>query len=200
MLFFNRHHQQNSFWQARIKPPRIKPEIACTKRKGFYLFVFWDVAHWFQANVEDHPPASPFLALRVFAGPPGPNREDLLFAIGLHEDGAIAYGGHLFGNAVFTDDSDSDSGMSIDVKPEGDLIDVDKDDEDDDNDVKILYESITIDWLQGIRTWIAHFQDLNPPRNTSKIQVFAIAMIKRKVFLNSNRLFQTFHVSHCNKY
>ena len=77
-------------------------------------------------------------------------------ALGLHEDGALAFGGPLFDIGADDDDSDSDSGMSIDVKEEdgdgddtmNDDVDDDGDDamnDDNDDDVQIVYELIHLD-------------------------------------------------------
>ena len=103
---------------------------------------------FFQANLEQHGNGKPFFALRVYAGSPpgphGPDREDLLVALGLHDDGALVFGGPLFDIGGGGENSESDSGMSVE---QGDDDDDDEDDEDDENDdeVQIVYESITID-------------------------------------------------------
>ena len=128
-----------------------------------------NVGAFFQANLEQHGGGQPFLALRVFAGSPpgpqGPDRADLLVALGLHKDGALAFGGPLFDIGHDDDDSDSDSGMSIDNKEEdddgddtmnddvdddgddtmNDDVDDDGDDAMNDDDVQIVYELIHLD-------------------------------------------------------
>ena len=90
-----------------------------------------------------------FYALRIFAGlppgPQGPDRADLLVALALHENGALAFGGPLFDIGGDNEDTDSDSGMS--VQPEEDDDDDDAIDVDDD-EVQIVYECITLDWFE----------------------------------------------------
>ena len=96
----------------------------------------------FQANFEGHGSEAKFLALRVYAGPPGlngPNQQDLLVALGLHDDGGIVFGGPLFGNRGDDDDDDDD-----DADANADDAD-DDDDEEQDDDIQIIYESIVID-------------------------------------------------------
>ena len=96
--------------------------------------------------MEQHGGGQPFLALRIFAGSPpgpqGPDRADLLVALALHENGALAFGGPLFDIGGDNEDTDSDSGMS--VQPEEDDDDDDAIDVDDD-EVQIVYECITLD-------------------------------------------------------
>ena len=110
--------------------------------------------------------AQRFYALRIFAGlppgPQGPDRADLLVALGLHENGALAFGGPLFDIGGDDDETESDSGMSVEQEEDDDdVIDVDDDiDGDDamnddndaalnDDDVQIMYESIHLDWSQN---------------------------------------------------
>ena len=91
--------------------------------------------------MEQHGSGQPFLALRIFAGlppgPQGPDRADLLVALALHENGALAFGGPLFD---IGGDTDSDSGMSVQPEEDDDdAVDVD------DDEVQIVYECITLD-------------------------------------------------------
>ena len=95
--------------------------------------------------MEQHGSGQPFLALRIFAGlppgPQGPDRADLLVALALHENGALAFGGPLFDIGGDNEDTDSDSGMSVQPEEDDDddAIDVD------DDEVQIVYECITLD-------------------------------------------------------
>ena len=125
--------------------------IADNKTKRYFVPSL-KVSPCFQANIEQHGQAQAYLALRVYAGQlglQGPNPQDLLVSLGLHEDGALSFGGPLFrnGDDDDTDDDtdDDDSGMSFDSN-NVDVKEEDDDDRDnDDDDVDIVYELINCD-------------------------------------------------------
>ena len=117
--------------------------------KGSFCFQIANFRAFFQASLERHSNGKPFLALRVFAGSPpglqGPVREDLLVALGLHDDGALVFRGPLFEmGGGGGDDTEPDSGMSVEQE-EGDGDDDKDDDKDNKDEVQIVHECITID-------------------------------------------------------
>ena len=125
------------------------------QEKQIFVVQLVKVASCLQANIEQYGQAQPFLGLRVYTGPSGqqePNPTDLLVALGLHEDGALSFGGPLFAVGDVSDDTGSDSGMSVESQQEEDdddnmdnNEDVDDNDDVDDEEVRIVHEFIQLD-------------------------------------------------------